>query len=204
MYCQTHDCETLLIHSGAFAKYVGRLDLVVHIGTEQREPETRSRIKSFAYINQPVDSTVPDDPDIANLMWPYSVKLSQDIDLNGVFAYVDPPGTAKITRNDNSGGDSQLGNLVARAMQLQQGVDAELAFTNSLGIRADFERGPLTNEQMFNVFPFENTIVVIYLSGQEIQRHARLRRAEVGAERGCRSQAPARSPASRGTCGVPR
>ena len=186
-YCQHSDCETLLVHSGAFAKYVGRLDLVVHMGTNNADPETRSRIKSFAYVNQPVDSNIPDDPDVANLMWPYSVKINQDIDLNGVFAYVDPPGTAKITRNDNSGGDSQLGNLVARSMQLQQGVDAELAFTNSLGIRADFERGPLTNEQMFNVFPFENTIVVMYLSGQEINDTLDFV-ARKSASRGCRSQ----------------
>jgi 5'-nucleotidase/UDP-sugar diphosphatase len=186
-YCQHSDCQTLLVHSGAFAKYVGRLDLVVHMGTNNADPETRSRIKSFAYINQPVDADIPDDPDVANLMWPYSVKINEDIDLNGVFAYVDPPGTAKITRNDNSGGDSQLGNLVARSMQLQQGVDAELAFTNSLGIRADFERGPLTNEQMYNVFPFENTIVVMYLSGQEINDTLDFV-AFKSASRGCRSQ----------------
>jgi len=186
-YCKHSDCETLLVHSGAFAKYVGRLDLVVHVGTNNADPETRSRIKSFAYNNAPVDASIPDDPDIANLMWPYSVKINQDIDLNGVFSYVAPPGTAKISRNDPSGGDSQLGNLVARSMQVQQGVDAQLAFTNSLGIRADFERGPLTNEQMFNVFPFENTIVVAYLSGQEISDTLDFV-ARKSASRGCRSQ----------------
>ena len=187
VYCKTHDCETLLVHSGAFAKYVGRLDLVVHVGENNSDPEKRSRIVSFAYVNQPVDASIPDDPDIANLMWPYSVTLNQQIDLNGVFSFVNPPGTAKIVRNDPSGGDSQLGNLVARSMQVQEGVDAQLAFTNSLGIRADFERGPLTNEQMFNVFPFENTIVVMYLSGQEISDTLDFV-ARKSALRGCRSQ----------------
>ena len=42
VYCQTHDCRTVLQHSGAFAKYVGRLDLVVHVGTNNADPETRS------------------------------------------------------------------------------------------------------------------------------------------------------------------
>lgn len=187
-YCKSHDCKTLLVHSGAFAKFVGRLDLVVHVGTDNADPEKRSRIVSFAYKNIPVDSTIPDDPDIANLMWPYSVKLNQDIDLNGVFAYVAPDGGAKILRNDQGGGDSQLGNLVARSMQLQQGVDAEFAMTNSLGIRADFERGPLTNEQMFNVFPFENSITVMYLSGQEVKDTLDFV-ARKSASRGCRTQA---------------
>jgi len=194
VYCKTHDCRTVLVHSGAFAKYVGKIDLVVHVGTNNGDPENRSRIVSSAYVNQPVASFdksepnyIPDDPDVSNLMWPYSVELAKSIDLAGVFAYVNPPGTAKITRNDPSGGDSQLGNLVARAMQQQQGVEAQFAFTNSLGVRADFERGPLTNEQMFNVFPFENTIVVMYLSGQEIKDTLDFVSAK-SATRGCATQ----------------
>ncbi len=186
--------NTILVHSGAFAKFVGRLDLVVHVGTDNSDPDNRSRITSFSYINIPVQNDVPDDPEITALLWPYSVKLNQEIDLNGVFAYVNahtggPDGMQqKITRNDPSGGDSQLGNLVARSMQVQQGVEAELAITNSLGIRADFEYGPLTIEQMFNVFPFENSITVIYLSGQEIKETLDYV-AQRSASRGCRTQA---------------
>jgi 5'-nucleotidase len=182
--------STVLVHSGAFAKFVGRLDLVVHVGDNNADPDRRSRITAFTYTPIPVDDTVPDDPDMANLMWPYSVKINQDIDLNGVFAYVDPapaPKT-KILRNDPSNGDSQLGNLVARAMQQQQGVEAQFSLTNSLGIRADFERGGLTNEQMYNVFPFENTIVVMYLSGEEVQATLDFV-ARKSAGRGCRAQA---------------
>ena len=202
-YCKTHDCQTLLVHSGAFAKFVGRLDLVVRVGENNNDPEKRSRIVSFAYKNLPVDKTIPEDADVAQLMWPYSVRLSQEIDLNGVFAYVGPELKAgdpalsgggqpvapvKILRNDQGGGDSQLGNLVARSMQVQQGVDAEFAITNSLGIRADFESGPLTNEQMFNVFPFENSITVMYLSGQEVKDTLDFI-ARRSASRGCRTQA---------------
>ena len=181
--------STVIVHSGAFAKYVGRLDLVVHVGDSNGDPDRRSRITSFTYTNIPVDSKVNDDPAIANLMWPYSVKINQEIDLNGVFSYVNPStaGT-KIVRSDPSGGDSQLGNLVARSMQLQEGVEAEFAITNTLGIRADFERGPLTIEQMYNVFPFENSITVMYLSGAEIQDTLDFV-ARKSASRGCRTQA---------------
>lgn len=199
-YCKTHDCKTVLVHSGAFAKFVGRLDLVVHMGTNNLDPENRTRIVSFAYKNQPVmtyeanpqtgkcDVASPQDADVSALMFPYSVKLARDIDLNGVFAYVGAAGGAKILRQDPSGGDSQLGNLVARAMQQQPGVEAEFALTNSLGIRTDFEHAALTNEQMFNVFPFENSITVMYLSGLEVQDMLNFvsRRS---ATRGCRTQA---------------
>ncbi|MGE0547732.1 MAG: bifunctional UDP-sugar hydrolase/5'-nucleotidase [Kofleriaceae bacterium] len=181
--------QTILVHSGAFAKFVGRLDVVVRVGENNGDPAKRSRITSFAYTNLPVDSRINDDPAVANLLWPYAVKINQDIDLNGVFAYVNPEAEgAKIIRNDLSGGDSQLGNLVARSMQLQEGVQAEFAITNSLGIRADFERGPLTIEQMFNVFPFENTISVMYLSGAEVQDTLDFV-ARKSASRGCRTQA---------------
>jgi 2',3'-cyclic-nucleotide 2'-phosphodiesterase (5'-nucleotidase family) len=181
--------NTVVVHSGAFAKYVGRLDLVVHVGTDNGDPAKRSRITSFNYKNLPVDKLVPEDPKVANLMWPYSVQLNQNINLKGVFSYVKPAGSdTKILRNDSSGGDSQLGNLVARSMQLQEGVEAEFAITNSLGIRADFERAELTIEQMFNVFPFENTITVMYLSGVEIQETLDFV-ARRSSERGCRTQA---------------
>jgi 5'-nucleotidase/UDP-sugar diphosphatase len=73
-------------------------------------------------------------------------------------------------------------------MQLRTGVEAEIAITNSLGIRADFEQGPLTIEQMFNVFPFENSIAIMYLSGSEIQETLDFV-SRKSADRGCRTQA---------------
>jgi 5'-nucleotidase len=183
-----HGHESVLIHSGAFAKFVGRLDLVVRVGEDNGDPARRSKVTAYSFKTVPVDSRVPDDPEVTELLWPYSVALNRDIDLGGVLAYVDTPGDEKVVRNDPTGGDSQLGNLVARAMQLRTGVEAEIAITNSLGIRADFEKGPLTVEQMFNVFPFENSITVIYLSGSEIQETLDFV-ARKSAERGCRSQA---------------
>ncbi len=187
--------KTVLVHSGAFAKYVGRLDLVVHVGSDNSQPDTRSKVTAYAYDNIPVDSKVPPDPQITELLWPYSVALNKSIDLDGVFAYIcrnttdtTTPCGEKVLRNDLSGGDSQLGNLVARSMQVRSGVEAEIAITNSLGIRADFEPGPLTIEQMYNVFPFENSITVMYLSGSEIQETLDFV-ARKSAGRGCRAQA---------------
>jgi len=180
--------QTVLVHSGAFAKYVGRLDVVVRVGENNADPDKRSRITAFTYDNIPVDSTVPEDLEVTELLWPYSVAIHREIDLDGVFAFTNTLGDTKITRNDQSGGDSQLGNLVARSMQTRPGVEAEFALTNSLGVRADFEQGPLTVEQMFNVFPFENTITVMYLSGAEIFETLDFV-ARKSADRGCRTQA---------------
>jgi 2',3'-cyclic-nucleotide 2'-phosphodiesterase (5'-nucleotidase family) len=130
------------------------------------------------------------DKETLELLQPYSLQLNQMYDLDGTFAYVNAGGTSddKIIRNEGSGGDSQLGNLVARAMQQRPGIDADFSITNSLGIRADFEQGPLTLEAMFNVFPFENSITVMYLSGTEVQDTLDFI-ARKSSERGCRTQA---------------
>jgi 5'-nucleotidase / UDP-sugar diphosphatase len=180
--------QTVLCHSGAFAKFVGRLDLVVHVGSDNSDPAQRSRVTAYTYKPIPIDSTVEDDADITDLLWPYSVALNREIDLQGVVSWINTSGTSKVVRNDPTGGDSQLGNLVARSMQLRTGIEAEIAMTNSLGIRADFEQGALTNEQMYNVFPFENTIAIMYLSGSEIQETLDFV-ARKSASRGCRAQA---------------
>jgi 2',3'-cyclic-nucleotide 2'-phosphodiesterase (5'-nucleotidase family) len=179
---------TVLAHSGAFAKYVGRLDLVVRVGEDNSDPDRRSHVTAFSYENLPVDSTIPDDGEILELLQPYAIALHAAFDLEGVFAYINTAGDAKILRNSATGGDSQLGNMVARSMQIRPGVEAEFALTNSLGIRADFEQGSLDHEQMFNVFPFENTITIMYLSGLEVQEMLDFvtRRS---ASRGCRTQA---------------
>jgi 5'-nucleotidase len=41
--------------------------------------------------------------------------------------------------------------------------------TNSTGIRTDMIQGPVTIEEMFNIFPFENTITKMQLSGTEVR-----------------------------------
>src|SRR5262249_3608019 len=176
--------RTILAHSGAFAKYVGRLDLVVPVSEDPSK--SRSYVRTFDYNIFPVDATVPPDPEIANLMEPYILAANRSLDLQREFARV--PGTTKVVRNDPSGGDSQLGNLVTAAMRFRQGVEADFAVTNSLGIRADFEVGPVNTEEMYNVFPFDNTIATVFLSGGEVQEMLDLV-ARKTASRGCRTQA---------------
>jgi 5'-nucleotidase len=57
-----------------------------------------------------------------------------------------------------------------------------------LGIRADFNPGPISIEEMFNVFPFENTIATLNLSGSEVQELFDFV-VERSAGRGCNTQA---------------
>lgn len=92
-----------------------------------------------------------------------------------------------INRVDLNGGSSPLGNLVGDAMRTREFVDADFAITNSLGIRADLPMGPIKISKIFEIFPFNNSITTMTLSGREVQEMFDYV-AKHSAERGCVSQ----------------
>ena len=66
------------------------------------------------------------------------------------------------------GGESGVGNLVADAMRAEVGAD--IALQNSGGLRADLAAGVVTRGAVYEVLPFENTIVTMTLTGAEVRR----------------------------------
>jgi 5'-nucleotidase len=72
-------------------------------------------------------------------------------------------------------------------MWLRLGVQTDLSLTNTTGIRADIVPGAVTVEQMFNIFPFDNSIAKMQLSGFEmLELFDFVARRSAG--RGCTSQ----------------
>jgi 2',3'-cyclic-nucleotide 2'-phosphodiesterase (5'-nucleotidase family) len=126
-----------------------------------------------------------EDRNTTHLLMPYMTELDVKLNLTSLFAFA-PRDIAR--RNNSTGGDSPLGNIAADSMRRRRGVEAEVALTNSLGIRDNLYAGPLTQEAMFNVFPFENTINIMFLSGREMQELFDFV-AERSSQRGCTSQA---------------
>ncbi len=163
--------DVILAHSGAFAKFVGKLDVVVRDG----------EVIAHDYEVFPIDSRVPEDPEMVDLIEPYRFQLHQLIDLESVYGYA----TRLIRRFGFDGGDSPLGNLVSEA--IRQYARADFGMTNSLGIRTDVNPGPVTLDQLYNVFPFNNYVTTMYLSGTDVQAllDFATRRA---AGRGCATQ----------------
>lgn len=130
------------------------------------------------------DCSAQEDKNTTQLLLPYITDLDVKLNLTSMFAYA-PRNIER--RNNSSGGDSPLGNIAADSMRRRQGVEAEVGMTNSLGIRDNLYAGPLTQEAMFNVFPFENTINVMFLSGREMQELFNFA-TDKSADRGCVSQ----------------
>jgi 5'-nucleotidase len=185
--------KVTLTHSGAFSKYVGRLDLMLSNVPEEATPDGNPahydpvngfEIISTAYTPFPIDDTVPEDPVIADMLQPYKRTLDRVADLDILVGY--SPQGAK--RTAPQGGDAPLGNLIATAMWLRLGVQTDFALSNTTGIRADLNPGPITIEEMYNIFPFDNSISKMQLSGLEVQQLFDYV-ARRSASRGCVSQA---------------
>ena len=121
-----------------------------------------------------------------NLLEPYRTQMELDplYDLTQVFGYA----PISVERRTSAGADSPLGNITAEAMMVRKRVEAEFCVTNTLGIRDSFYPGVINQEMVFNVFPFENIITVMYLSGVEIQEMFDFV-TEKSFLRGCQSQA---------------
>ncbi|PKM96715.1 MAG: hypothetical protein CVU79_12080 [Elusimicrobia bacterium HGW-Elusimicrobia-3] len=67
-----------------------------------------------------------------------------------------------------AGLDSDIGNWFTDAMRRQSGAD--VAFQNTAGIRSDMKAGKITVRDVFQVMPFENTLVKLTLTGEQIRR----------------------------------
>jgi 5'-nucleotidase / UDP-sugar diphosphatase len=154
--------RVIVSHAGAFAKYLQRLDFVIRDG----------EVIAHGNTLLPIDSSVPEDGDMLDMLEDYERELGDTIDLDRSVGHT----VNRLRRFGTTGGDSPLGNLVAEAMQYRSGIETDFGMTNSLGIRTDIQ-GPadgastheVTVEELYNVLPFDNTITTMFLSGTEVQ-----------------------------------
>ena len=61
--------------------------------------------------------------------------------------------------------ESSIGNLLTDYMK--KAAQSDIAFLNSGAIRADFNTGDLTLEQLINVYPFKDNLTVIELTDEQ-------------------------------------
>jgi 5'-nucleotidase len=166
-YCTPRN--VVLSHPGAFAKYVGRHDLVFSNDPSEL-PATYDPLDGFELISNqytllPITDQTPEDPVVSSMLEPYQQSLDAlgNLELLVGYAY---DGSKRVS---TSGGDSPLGNLVATAMWQRLGIQTDFSLTNTTGIRTDLVAGPVTVDEMYDVFPFDNSITKMELSGYEVQ-----------------------------------
>ena len=113
-----------------------------------------------------IDSSIPDDPAVEKMLQPYAGKVRA---LNEVI------GKLKGDLKKSGIGAGSMGNFVVDALrdraQVKTGKPVLLAITNSGGLRkSTIAEGDLTNGDIFELLPFENALVTVDLTGDQLRR----------------------------------
>jgi 2',3'-cyclic-nucleotide 2'-phosphodiesterase (5'-nucleotidase family) len=129
----------------------------------------------------PVDSSVTDDPAVNQMLAAYSPKVRE---LDAVV------GTLKGELRKGGMGAGSLGNFVSDGMRWQAGLKlgqpVDLALINGGGLRRNnIAEGELRARDIFELLPFENALVTVELTGEQLMRLLKLivtsREAQSGA-----------------------
>ena len=155
--------KTIIVQAGAYARYVGKLDLDALDG---KITKYRGRLIELT-------SDIKEDPEISSIISEYKAKM--DSHLNEVIgkSEVFLEGTRSAVRSDK---EANLGRLIGYNMA--EGSRSDFAIINGGAIRGSIKEGDITLNDVYTVLPFPDTIVKMNLTGEDIlavlQRSAEL------------------------------
>ncbi len=148
--------KTLLVNAGYGGQYVGQMSLILKRG------KRGTKVKLIDYALLPVTADIPPDEEILSLLQPYMDSFG-----DRGFAVIGETGDIfSRTPLADPMSSSNLANLVADSYRYV--TDADFAFVNEGGLRADLDKGPVTIEELHRVLPFNNTLIVFKLTGTQI------------------------------------
>ena len=171
-----------VVESGAFGRQFGTIELAVDPTTRRPIP-AQTRIRAAIPIcERTIDETgdcnakdwrpgmttrpstfegapVVQDQQLDSLIAPYFERV--DLKHQQKLSVTMPSALAREYRSE-----SPLGNALADALRESEGADVSLL--NSGGLRADLHPGELTYGTLYEVFPFDNSIATLHLTGREI------------------------------------
>ncbi|WP_304144712.1 5'-nucleotidase C-terminal domain-containing protein [Mesoflavibacter zeaxanthinifaciens] len=117
----------------------------------------------------PVSDSIALDTEIDNFIKPFRDNLEKDMSKVLSFA-------SKTYHKKDGDFNTAIGNLMAHIVleegntifNQRTGKNIDMVLLNHGGIRAPINKGNITTETAFQVMPFENSIVVVALKGQQI------------------------------------
>ena len=144
--------RTLICQAGSYGRYAGRLDLWIDRATGE--------VRDYRYqifVNR--EQVFPKDLAIDRLLDRLAAEVGPE--------YQRTIGLAiqEISSADRT--ESLLGDMICDAMREKTG--AQIAFQNAYGIRAPLLAGEITRRDVFEVLPFEDQVVVMKLTGDQIK-----------------------------------
>lgn len=140
--------KTLIIQSGCHGSFLGRLDLEVRDGQIAEHRHELIEVREDIPPDTKIDSMVKD------VLKPYAEQLA---------CVVGEVGTA-LNRNANI--ESTMDNFLLTAIREHAGTP--LAFCNGWRWGAPVKPGPVTNNDLCNIIPWEEPICTVDLTGREL------------------------------------
>ena len=141
-----------IVQTGAWGDWIGRSVLAL----------SKARPVGFSYALLPVRPSDGEDPAVAALIQPVADTIRT---VMGETIYTSDNFYRQPTREDV---ESPIGNFAADV--LREAAGADVAFQNTGGIRAPIPKGPVTVADVYSTFPFDNTIVVVEMTGADLHR----------------------------------
>ena len=140
--------DVLLSSTGTKFEYVGKLTIAEEgLNTELVKTETYEK----------TDAGV--DAYLAQINESYA-ELGNRVIGQSEVALNTHEGETRLVRNS----ETALGNLCSDALRIMMGAD--ISFVNGGGLRAPIEAGEVTFNDIFSVFPYNNQVVTVEVTGQ--------------------------------------
>lgn len=163
--------ETLIVQAGSKARGVGRVDLWFDAGSGRVVRSEASIVNLYEETVEGLESK----PRLAKLCADLLKRSSERMDVVvGSFG-----GPLKRGRDPYT--TSPAGHLITDVMA--ERAEADVALHNRGGIRADLPAGPATRRDLFRILPFDNRLMILTLTGAQIEALMR-RSIEGGAHSG--------------------
>ena len=146
----------LVTSAGSYGRFVTEIDL-------QIDPVSRDIVSARA-LNRVVELDIPASGRASAVMERYAQLAAP---LHRVVGRIAAP----FFRGINADGESRLGQLIADAhLAATRSAGATVAFVNPGGIRAPLSpEGDVTYAQVFDVYPFNNTLVTMTLTSAQLR-----------------------------------
>jgi len=143
-----------IVSANEWGKYVGYGRIVVRNGS----------LADFSWTPIPIGP----DAEVAAMLKPYAEKASATLkEVIGQAAATFEFGN-RLTRYQ----ETALGNMITDAnvwfFRNVRGQEIDFAFHNGGNIRAELPAGPITQEQVLTILPFDNYLFIVSMKGSEI------------------------------------
>ena len=164
--------QTLIVQAWQWGLVLGKMDLwigdkrIINFDMELIPINLKQTIKNpdgkktFRFIG----NSIKEDQTLLALLQPYADKV--DRFLSETIGYAQKPfGNEKGRYRETA-----LGDLAADSMRWYlRRFNPEFALTNSGAIRAGLSEGSLTQESVYNILPFDSSVVFLNLTGTQVR-----------------------------------